>query len=319
MRILFAFTAHRRTLNVYYARAARRLGHDVRTVGPWSDQESFGTHGREPDKRLTTRAVPDYAYSEIAIHDWQPDIVWLLEGGENLRILDVPRDISFVHQSVEGAHMDWSRGITPHRYVNFTHQGHREPDVTWLPYGFDRDEVRGFAMLESLSNVPPHLPMADREYDCVQIGSPRPARAWLWEQLRKPKDVHCWFSPHLWGPAHFALYRNARSTFCNQTQDFLCPRVFDAMAMGCLLFSDRVPALLELFGDGEHVVGYDAVKWQDGESLPDPDWMIEHIRRCRREPAWAAKIAEAGQRLVWAKHSYEHRVEKVLKAVEAVG
>lgn len=306
MKILLVYTSHRKTLQWYYKRACIRLGHEVRTVGPWNEQEGFGTYGREHDLTLPTRTPPRYDYAELGIATWTPDIVWLMDGGEDLRVFNVPRDIPFVHQSVEGAHMDWSCDVTPLRFVNFTHNGHQPPDVEWLPYGFDRDHCRGFGG-ELLHG---------RQYDCAQIGSPRPARVWVWNQTSQVKDLNCWFHPNLWGPAHFALYQNARTTFCNHTHDFLCPRVFDAMAMGCIVMSDCQPSLLSLFEDGETVLAYDAVRWQDGESIPNIDWLVETIRRCKRDEAWSRGIAEKAQRLVWEKHSYEHRVQRVLNAVE---
>lgn len=306
MRILLLYSHHRRTLNVYYKRALVRLGHQVVSVGPWDEQQRFGTHGRTPDVMLPAAVPPWYAYEQIAAHlPWTPDLVWLLEGGEDLRVLNVPREIPFVHQSVEGSHMEWSRGITPHRYVNFTCNGFAPPDVKWLPYGFDEVEAG-----------PYNVPTADREYDCAQIGSARESRVLVWEHLRKATDVHCWFSGDLWGPAHFALYRNARSTFVNQTISFCCPRVFDAMGMGCLLLSDRVPAVTELFNDEEHFLGYDRVFGRDGEGIPHPDWILDIVRRCRREPQWAQGIALAGRRLAWEKHTYRHRVEEVLNDVQ---
>ena len=300
MKVLVFSTWHRKTLNIYYVRALKRLGHEVVTAGPWDNEQRFGTYGREPDIRLPAGPGPYYDYKSIAPRlPWTPDLVWLLEGGEDLRIYGVPCD--FVHQSVEGSHMGWSEGITPHRYVNFTCNGFAPPAVKWLPYGFDEEEAGAV-----------NVPMALREYDCAQVGSARESRVAVWDHLRRATDVNCWFSGDLWGPAHFALYRNARSTFCNQTLDFMCPRVFDAIGMGCLLISDRTPSILSLFNDGEHFLGYDRIFGRDGEGIPHPDWLLDVVRRCRREPQWAAKIADAGRRLAWEQHTYTHRVREVL-------
>lgn len=303
MKIAFVYTHHRRTLNWYYKRAAQRLGHEVWSVGPWDDQP-FGTYGREPDSFLADRTPRHYEYAELKV-PWTPDVLWLLEGGEDIRVLDVP--VPFVHQSVEGSHMDWSRTVTPHRYVNFTCNGAAPPDVTFLPYGFDRQHCDRTASTR---------PIVDREYDCAQVGSARPSRALLWDDVsQRAKDIHCWFNGSFWGPAHFELYRNARSTFVNQTHDFMCPRVFDAMAMGCVLFSDRVPSIMSLFEEGEHFIGYDSVRAFDGESVPHTDWLIEQIRRCRREPEWAQRISTAARVNAWQHHTYEHRVQRVLEEI----
>ena len=305
MNIVFVSTWHRRTLGIYYPRAASRLNHRVCTVGPWDAEQTFGTRGREPDVPLPTKTPPWYAYDEVVRGlPWKPDVLWLLEGGEDLRVIDVPSDVPFVHQSTEVLHMEWSRLVTPHRYVNFTCNGFAPPDVKWLPYGFDTDDAGGA-----------YIPMRSREYDCAQVGSARQSRVLIWDHLRRAKDVHCWFSGSLWGPAHFALYRNARSTFCNQTHDFACPRVFDAMGMGCLLISDRVPSIMSLFEDGKHFVGYDRVMMPGGEGIPDPDWILDTVRRCRREPDWASGIAQAARELAWAKHTYTNRVAEVLGAI----
>jgi hypothetical protein len=84
-------------------------------------------------------------------------------------------------------------------------------------------------------------------------------------------------------------------------------RVFEAMAMGLPLLTNRASAangLLDLFEDGKHLIVYD-----------DEDNLVKAVRRYLDDDAARDRIAAEGRAEVLAKHTYEHRVDAILKAV----
>lgn len=82
-------------------------------------------------------------------------------------------------------------------------------------------------------------------------------------------------------------------------------RVFETLGCRRLLLTDRIAnGLEELFTDGKHLVIYDSL-----EDLSEKvQYYLEHSDK--RE-----KIASAGQKEVYEKHTYLHRAEEILEVV----
>jgi glycosyltransferase involved in cell wall biosynthesis/predicted TPR repeat methyltransferase len=86
-------------------------------------------------------------------------------------------------------------------------------------------------------------------------------------------------------------------------------RVFEALASGAMLITDEADGLEELFDDGTHLVIY-----RKDEDLLG---LIEHYLD---DVTARKKIAEQGRALVYAKHTYQHRMRQlVLMVLDAVG
>jgi hypothetical protein len=84
-------------------------------------------------------------------------------------------------------------------------------------------------------------------------------------------------------------------------------RVFEAMAAGALLVTDRIQnGLADLFVEGEHYVGYSSVH----EALEQIASYLSNISERDR-------IAQAGQALVLARHTFAHRWAEVEAAATA--
>jgi spore maturation protein CgeB len=81
-------------------------------------------------------------------------------------------------------------------------------------------------------------------------------------------------------------------------------RVFEAMASGSMLLTNWIPTIEELFEDGKHLVLYRT----PGEMIEKARYYIDH--HDERE-----KIAAAGYHEVIAKHTFKHRVDKILEAI----
>jgi len=74
-------------------------------------------------------------------------------------------------------------------------------------------------------------------------------------------------------------------------------RVFENMAMGVPLVTDRVPELAEHFKEGEHYLGYDTA-----------EELIEQVRWVQSNHAEADAMAARARALVTSRHTYYHRM-----------
>lgn len=82
-------------------------------------------------------------------------------------------------------------------------------------------------------------------------------------------------------------------------------RVFEALASGALLVTDRIGnGLNDLLTEGEHYVGYDSA-----------EEAVSQIERYLQHDAERERIARAGQRLLNERHTYECRFKEVARTV----
>ncbi len=79
-------------------------------------------------------------------------------------------------------------------------------------------------------------------------------------------------------------------------------RVFEVMGARGLLINEDIPEVREMFVDGEHLV-----LWSSVEELAD---IIEEMLNDTEK---ALRIARRGCRLVWEKHTIDHRVCQILR------
>jgi spore maturation protein CgeB len=84
------------------------------------------------------------------------------------------------------------------------------------------------------------------------------------------------------------------------------PRVFEAMACGAFVLTDRQKDVLSLFKDGEHLVSFSDTADLDRKIA----YFLKHADE-RRE------IAAAGKREVLRNHTYEHRMRQLLSRIGA--
>ena len=187
----------------------------------------------------------------------------------------------------------------------------------WLPMACDCAEHRPLKLSKKKQEYYGH--------DIVFVGSYYPSRAELLEKLTD-------FKIGVWGPgwdkleinsklrfhiksAHTAplewvnIYNSSKIILTPHYQDpksrfqvyQASPRVFEAMACGAFVISDRQKDVMALFKDGEHFVSYSGYKD-----------LISKIKFYLENPSKRKKIAAQGQQEVLSKHQYIHRIEKLL-------
>ncbi len=163
-------------------------------------------------------------------------------------------------------------------------------DAEWLPLACNPDV---------------HRPVeTEKRYDVAFVGNVMPGdRADLLDVLKREFPNH--FVGRRYGDEMAQTFSAARIVFNRSIRDDVNMRVFEAVACGSLLVTN---ALVEngqddLFHDGEHLATY-----SDEEELVDKvRWYLS--RDDLREP-----IAASGRREAHARHTYRHRMERVLEA-----
>jgi hypothetical protein len=91
-------------------------------------------------------------------------------------------------------------------------------------------------------------------------------------------------------------------------RDVATMRVFDVLACGGVLLTEPSRQVLEMFGEGEHLVTYR----NDRE-------LIERAREIAADPEGARAIARRGRELVEREHLLSHRLKAILAAAETRG
>ena len=81
-------------------------------------------------------------------------------------------------------------------------------------------------------------------------------------------------------------------------------RLFETMGTGSFLLTNELPTLGKLFEDGKHLVTYNSYD----DMVEKAKYYIEHDEE--RE-----KIAEAGYNEVINKHTYQHRIDKIMETI----
>jgi spore maturation protein CgeB len=89
--------------------------------------------------------------------------------------------------------------------------------------------------------------------------------------------------------------------------DVVPMRVFDVLACGRPLLTERTPELAELFGDGVEVATYRG-----------PDELVERARRLLDRPEEALAMGRRGRETVLARHTIDRRLAHMLAALAAV-
>ncbi len=171
-------------------------------------------------------------------------------------------------------------------------------EVMWLPVAVDPEAYQG--------------PAEEQVHDIGFVGaldeSVRPKRSNIIELLKARFDVVTAGErgPGWVQPAEAArLYRRSKLVLNENLFPGVTTRMLEAMAAGgCLFTEDAGNGLADLFTDGVHLVTF------------GPENMIERAQYYLDRPQDRARIAQAGRAEVRAKHSIEHRVRRLLAAMD---
>lgn len=276
------------TTTAAYCEAALRKEHDVVVAGP----------GQEVDLGPRVTASELYARAGngfdlllcIEGENYFPQAPWVAPCPTALWAID-----NHLHaREPDGWHLKLAAGfdrvfLAQRDYLSaFLERG---INASWLPLACDPD-VHGGKEIE-------------KDLDVVFVGHVRPfhkRRRRLLDRLERHFNVH--EVQGVFREDMSRLFSRARIVFnCSLAGD-LNMRVFEALASGSLLLTDRINAGLEtLFAHREHLVLY------------DDDTLEEEVERYLTDAKARAAIALRGQRLALAHHTYRHRMHDLLRVV----
>ncbi|RIK10052.1 MAG: hypothetical protein DCC49_04570 [Acidobacteria bacterium] len=283
--VAYGYLPH--TTGVYVERALVEMGHSVAFVGlPFvsgdgissgEDRAGFGI-----DVDVSVINVPDLVLfvdsglpyfprglDRIAA----PTAAYLIDVHQNLRL---EQEMARFFDHVFVAQRDY--------LDRFDH-----PSVHWLPLACDSALHLGREF--------------EKKWDVGFVGNARQDP----ERLRKLELVADHFSTNDYTKSYpkeeiAEVYSRSRIVFNCAVGDEVNMRVFEGMASGSLLVTERVAnGQSDLFEDGVHFVEYSS----DAE-------MIEKIRYYLDHENEREKIARVGQEAALSDHTYQHRCERVI-------
>jgi spore maturation protein CgeB len=194
---------------------------------------------------------------------------------------------------------------------------------------FDRAGIREACWLPMACDPAIHFPetltqteRVEYGHDVVFMGSYYPVREALfeglagldfaiwgpgWEKLRRGSPLRaCVKGTHTTPAVWRKIYSASRIVLATHFQDPAArvpvhqasPRVFEAMACGAFVITDRQRDVLALFRNGEHLVAAEGKRS-----------LCENVQHALSRPAERESIAAAGRQETLARHTYAHRLE----------
>lgn len=257
--------------------------------------ETTGVYCR---RALETMAeVVELAPSELAARPGGFDLYLFIDDG-----LDYPLPAELrpnAYWAID-THLAFSRSLERARSVDFVFAAQRDGarrlvqngvDATWLPLACD----------PALHDAGP---MAKR-WDLAFVGNIVGTRRLEYLSLIRARYPNSFI-----GNAYFEqmarIHAEARIVFNVGVADDVNMRVFEALASGSLLITDRASGLDELFQDGTHLVTYGS-----------PAELMERVHQFLADEEAREGIAAAGRAEVLARHTYAERMRHVMETVKA--
>lgn len=170
---------------------------------------------------------------------------------------------------------------------------YKEPKDIYLPYAFD-------PIL--------HAPLLGtvKKYDACLIGLQYDQRNTLIRALEaRHHKVH--YSIGEVYDEFQMRYNESRVALNWSSLDDLNARTFEAMGMGIPLVTNRVTDLANFFVEGEHYLGFGSA--EEG---------VLQVERLLKDHEFAFHMADNASRKVWSAHTYDDRVNQILKECKLI-
>ena len=310
MKILIAAIHYPIASGRYIARAFRRLGHDVKTIGPFTGLNIWGSHVNEgmewmPNIWVDRAAFPDFVstgFMELCqdhFHldqSWKPDLIISADSGYGFTWEDsaVPHVVYGVDNHVRDYHLgvDYDHLFLAHS------TGHRigDDNVTHLPCGYDPEwhtVTTGWI---------------DRPYDAAMIGVVYPPRYELLTALGETGIIiHA--ATGLIMQDYSEAYNNAKISVCKSVNGDMAQRIFETAAMGCLILSDECHDFAAL--------GFEA--WKHYIPYKTPQEAVQNVLEVLRNWDQDAIDKMLTRTMEWVKpHTWDARCRVILDTMEAM-
>lgn len=293
MKILVAAIHYPVASGRYISRALKRMGHDVKTVGPEIGRRVWGI---DVDERHVW--TPDYTgepmtngYPDWTI--WNPELIVTADSAYTLEyvpgFVKPPHILYGVDNHVRDYDLDkdWDHEFLAHSF------GYRtgEDNSTWLPCAYDPEFFT------------PGPPLAERPVDVAMIGVLYPGRVMTIQAMQAAGLTAIAGTGALYED-YAKAYHRSKISVCVSACGDVAQRIYETAAMGNLVLSDPCHDFDKLgFVDGVHYLEYGTVS----EAVEKAKWALDR-------PEEAQVIADAGQ--AWAlPHTWDARCETILQEV----
>lgn len=305
LRILFSRTSIPETstsLHGFYYEKALKKNHELITYGPALPEFMYKRMGFERIGKTVDADIPYFSMDlpdVLRLLPWKPDlflwtdnIYWFLMNG--LREFPCPTACFFLDPQylrdlkIEMAkHFDYVFVSQKKEVERYRREGVR--NVYWLTHACDRET---------------HSKKADNKlYDITFVGTMNAKRESLLSRLRRNFKVHY---ERCHGVRMAEVYSQSKIIFNTSTVNEINMRVFEAMASGSMLLTDKAPGsgLEELFTDRIHLVYYST----ESDLISLADYYLKHDdeREC---------IAKTGMTEVLEKHTYDCRIISMIDKI----
>lgn len=286
MNILVACVHYPVASGRYIAWALRRLGHDVRTVGPSTGNEIWGM---SVDMQWAWRA--DYESPEVVDWaGWPPDLVITADSAYSIAgRLPCPHVCWGQDNHVRDYHLP---GVEFDALFLAHSWGERmgEPGTHWLPPCYDP------TVCTDLGGV--------RDLDVVMVGYPYQERVDMLQALQAA-GLSVYAALGAVYDDYNAMYNRAKLALVKSVLGDVPNRVFENMAQGCCVVADRCRDFEKL----GIVAGVDYWPYDDAEGLArEARWLLA-------SGEWR-HVARRGQRKGQA-HTWDNRARQLLETVFA--
>lgn len=311
MKILIVAVHFEVTGARYITDAFKRLGHDVRHVGPEAKLEQ--AWGISVPAKYEWK--PDSGY-ELAGLKWIPDLIILADTlVKDWQPFDLWYGTPITYWTNDNHVRNVRREGIDHYFLAHFHgpaQPVSQPDETWLPCGFDPTVF-----------TPSPISWAEREYDVALVGVMYPARTFLLDRLEEA-GLKVFRATGLVYEDCVKAYHNSRISLCVSAAGDVAQRIFETAAMGCLVLTDP---LLDLndevkrpeLGDKStrEILGLSGFGVY--QSQQNPHELVQRVKDfITLEPDLAEFGAKTLQAQVLANHSWDKRAQVVVDWYERI-
>jgi hypothetical protein len=281
----------------YFEAALRRRGDvELFAVGPYSGtwipwaggMHLPGKYAKQPDIPLPFTGQPPTVPTSFIERQlpWQPDLWLQVDAGWYLR--GRPQHGKNVIVGTDPHCLDYSYQRTLADTFYCMQACYAKPGDMYLPYAYD-PEV----------HYPEEQP---RNYDAVLMGLHYENRDRLVNELRR-RGANVYYDLGPVFDERRALECQAPISLAWSSRDDLIARVFEGMAMGRLMVTNRVPDLGRFFEEDKDLIAFSSL----GEA-------VEKILYYLANPVEAEEVAKTGLEAV-APHTWDDRVQRIVEGL----
>lgn len=283
-------------LRFFEAALKRRADIELFTVGPYSGtwipwnsgMNLLPKYAKQPD--LSSPFVGQALAMPVNFVEkqlpWQPDLWLQVDAGWHLR--GKPQHGKNVIVGTDPHCLDYSYQRTLADTFYCMQECYSKPGDEYLPYAYDPE-----------AHYPEEQP---RNFDAVLLGLHYENRDRLVKELRR-RGVNVLYDLGPVFDERRALECQAPISLAWSSRDDLIARVFEGLAMGRLVVTNRVPDLGKFFTEDEHLVAFSSL----GEAVEKILWYLGN-------PDELQAVARAGREAV-EPHTWDDRVNQIIEAL----